>query len=69
MKKGFPYLFELACKYLSITATSVLSEHLFSDTGNHISIRYICLNPNLLHHMIFLKKNINVIDIFPLIEN
>ena len=59
-------LFYLIClKYLPIIATSTPSERLFSDTGNHISIHHTCLDPNLLRRMIFLKRNMNVLDIFP----
>ena len=54
-KSILPHLSELACKYLPITATSTPSERLFSNTGNHISIRRTRLDPNLLHRMIFLK--------------
>ena len=62
-KMVFPNLSELARKYLPITATSVPSERLFSDTGNHISIRRTRLDPNLLRRMIFLKRNMKVLDI------
>jgi hypothetical protein len=64
-KTLFPHLSKLARKYLAIPASSVPSERLFSDTGNHISIRRTRLDPNLLYHMIFLKRNMKVINIFP----
>jgi hypothetical protein len=64
-KSILSHLSELARKYLPITATSTPSERLFSDTGNHISIRRTRLDPNLLRRMIFLKRNMNVLDIFP----
>jgi len=52
-------------KYLHIPGTSVPSEHFFSDTGNHITVQRTRLDPNLLHKMVFLKRNMNVIEIFP----
>ncbi|CAG8804474.1 7172_t:CDS:1, partial [Cetraspora pellucida] len=33
----FPILSKLARKYLGVSATSALSEHIFSDAGNHIT--------------------------------
>ena len=64
-KTLFPSLSDLARKYLHIPATSVPSKRLFSDTGNHISARRTRLDPNLLRNMVFLKRNMKVMDIFP----
>ncbi|CAG8662005.1 2759_t:CDS:2, partial [Racocetra fulgida] len=38
---------ELAQKYLSVPATSVLSEHLFSDAGQHITALHNRLQPDM----------------------
>ncbi|CAB4483377.1 unnamed protein product [Rhizophagus irregularis] len=64
-KQIFPLLSDLARKYLHIPATSVPSERLFSDTGNHVSVRRMRLDPNLLRTMVFLKRNMKAMDIFP----
>jgi len=64
-KTIFPKLSDLVRKYLHIPGTSVPNEHLFSDTGNHITIRRTRLDPDLLHKMVFLKRNMNIVEIFP----
>jgi hypothetical protein len=54
---SFPRLSELAKKYLSIAATSVTSERVFSTAGNLISNKRSALKPKLVNQLIFLNKN------------
>ena len=59
-----PTLYYLAKKYLSVPATSVPSERLFSDAGMHLSAKRTCLSSDLLSKMLFLKRNHKNYDIF-----
>ena len=56
MKKLFPNVYKLAIKYLSIVATSVPSERLFSKTGNIASGKRSRLDPERLSQLAFLSS-------------
>lgn len=63
-KDTFPLLSKQARKFLSIPATSVPSERLFSDAGNIITDKRNRLNPNTVHDLLFLKENDHLITLY-----
>jgi hypothetical protein len=63
-KKQYPLLHKLAIKYLSIPATSVPSERLFSDAKNLVTPQRTRLDSNLINQMMFLKRNREYVDIY-----
>jgi hypothetical protein len=63
--KIFPTLSQIARKYLEIPATSVLSERLFSHASNLISVKRTRMDTSLAGQTLFLKRNIQLMDVFP----
>jgi hypothetical protein len=63
-KDEFPIMSILAKKYLCINATSLPSERLFSDVGNHITPRRNKLSHDIISKVLFLKRNSNYISVF-----
>ncbi|CAB5369404.1 unnamed protein product [Rhizophagus irregularis] len=63
-KNQYPVLHKLAMKYLSIPATSVPSERLFSDAKNLITPQRTRLNSFIINQLMFLKRNREYIDIY-----
>jgi hypothetical protein len=68
-KKKFPILFILARKFLSIPATSVPSERLFSDAGNNMTNKRTSLSSKTFQELLFVKRNSKYMDIFALLAN
>jgi hypothetical protein len=54
----YPNVSKLAQTYLSIPATSVSSERLFSKAGLVITQRRSCLEPNFAEQLVFLGHNL-----------
>jgi hypothetical protein len=63
-KNELPIMSKLARKYLCMSATSVPSERLFSDVGNHITPSRNRLSPDFVSKIIFLKRNSREINVF-----
>ena len=63
-KAQYPILYKMAMKYLSIPATSVPSERLFSDANNLVTPQRTRLDSNIINKIMFLKRNREYVDIF-----
>ena len=63
-KNNLPNLAILASKYLCLSATSVPSERLFSDVGNHLTNKRNRLSPKAVSDILFLKRNMKLFPIF-----
>src|SRR6266540_4949001 len=65
-KGKFPIISELARAYLSVSATSTLSERLFSDCENLMGPKRTRISPEFFKKLIFLKRNFSILDsIYP----
>lgn len=60
-KDLFPLIFKIAQKYLSIPATSAMSERSFSIAGSIVTSKRSCLKPENVNLLTFLYKNRNVL--------
>jgi hypothetical protein len=63
-KAQYPTLHKIAIKYLSIPATSVPSERLFSDANNLVTSQRARLDSSIINRIMFLKRNRKHINIF-----
>ena len=59
-QKTYPLLGNLAQKYLSIPATSVASERVFTTAGDLVTAQRSCLSCEQVDRLIFLKKNFDI---------
>jgi hypothetical protein len=51
---------------MAMSATSTPSERLFSSAGNIMSVKRTSLKPLLFERILFLKKNLDILEsIFP----
>ncbi len=67
-KAQYLILHKMAMMYLSIPATSVLSERLFSDANNLVTPQRTHLDSSIINKIMFLKRNRNHVDIFGMKE-
>ncbi len=58
----------MAMKYLSISATSIPSERLFSDANNLVTPQRTRLDSSIINKIMFLKRNRNHVNIFGMKE-
>ena len=63
-KAQYPILHKIAIKYLSIPATSVPSERLFSDANNLVTSQRTRLDSSIINKIMFLKRNRKHMNIF-----
>ncbi|GBB86714.1 hypothetical protein RclHR1_01310010 [Rhizophagus clarus] len=63
-KAQYPILYKMAMKNLSIPATSVPSERLFSDANNLVTPQRTRLDSSIINKIMFLKRNREHVDIF-----
>lgn len=63
-KAQYPILYKMAMKYLSIPASSVPSERLFSDANNLVTPQRTRLDSSIINKIMFLKRNREHVDIF-----
>jgi hypothetical protein len=54
----YPYVANIACKYLAIPATSAPSERVWSCLARILSLRRAHLSDNLVGHMMYMKENL-----------
>ena len=59
----YPRLSLLALKYLGIPATSVPSDRVFSKAGEIVSRRRASLKPSNVDCLVFLSKNLSVVQL------
>ena len=55
----FPTLSSLVRRYQAIQATSIPSEHMFSDAGTTVDRKRCALDPDNVDHLVFLHKNMS----------
>ncbi|CAG8857070.1 37398_t:CDS:1, partial [Gigaspora margarita] len=63
-KSLFPFLSQLARKYLAFPAISVPSERIFSNTSNTLTNKRNQLDPDTVHDILFLKENSKIYSVY-----